>query len=88
MGVPGRFCRGAGICGVLTKTERPEMLQEVLTAGVRTRVRKSGHSLTNYVVMMYLCCAFQIIKPLHYLMLHFANPATLESHVYLFMDWY
>lgn len=64
------------------------MLQEALTASVRTRERKSGHSLTNYVAMMYLYCAFQIIKPLCYLMLRFANPATLESHVYLFMGWY
>lgn len=88
VGVPGRFRSGAGICGVLTKTEMPAMLQEALTAGVRTSVRKNGHSLTNCVAMMYLYCAFQIIKLLRYLMLHFANPATLESHVYLFMGWY
>lgn len=42
------------------------MLQEAVSAGIRnSKKEKSGLSLTNCVVMIYLRCAFQIIRPVH-----------------------
>lgn len=43
------------------------MLQEAGSAGIRdrARIKKSEHSFTNCVLMMYLYCAFQIMKLLH-----------------------